>query len=190
MFSFLEGIVVSKAPGEVLLSVNGLGFRLTVPVGASSQIPDVGKKAFFWVRSFFREKEKDFVHYGFLDRRELELFNLIIKVPSVGPQVAMSLISHLGYEKFVGAVEEGDVEALSRVPKVGKKTAKRIVTELGKERISLEPVPSAEKAVLEALVSLGYTPKEAEEALRKVDAQWNSEEELLRLVLKELGRGL
>ncbi len=190
MFSFLEGIVVSKSPGEVQLSVNGLGFRLIVPVEDSSQIPDIGEKAFFWVRSFFREKEKDFVHYGFLDKRELDLFNLIIKVPSVGPQVAMSIISHLGYERFVGAVEEGDVEVLSRVPKVGKKTAKRIVAELGKERISLGTIPSAEKAVLEALVSLGYTLKEAEEALRRVDVQWKTEEELLRLVLRELGKSL
>ena len=190
MFSFLDGVVVSKSPGEVLLSVNGLGFKLIVSVNAHSQIPEKGERAFFWVRSFFREKEKDFVHYGFLDRRELELFNLIMKVPSVGPQVAMSLISHLGYEGFIRAVDEGDVDALDRVPKVGKKTAKRIIAELGKEKFALEAASSAEKAVLEALISLGYTAKEAKEAILSVKDKWSNEEELLRLALKELGKGL
>ncbi len=190
MFSFLDGIVVFKSPGEVLLSVNGLGFKLIVPVNAHSQIPEKGKKAFFWVRSFYREKEKDFVHYGFIDKRELELFNLIVKVPSVGPQVAMSLISHLGYEGFIKAVDEGDVDALNRVPKVGKKTAKRLIAELGKERFALETESSAEKAVLEALVSLGYTAEEARKAILGVRERWRTEEELLKLALKELGKGL
>ncbi len=186
MFSFLEGRVVHKRGWELFLSVNGLGFCVRVPPQLSDRT-SVGDSLFLWVRSFYREKEKEFVHYGFGSLEEVELFNRLIKVPSVGPQVAFSLIAHLGCEGLIRAIESEDAASLSSVPKVGPKTAKRIVSELSR----LEPSGgSKEGYVVEALVSLGYSREEALQAVSQVAIEeGDTEEEILRKVLKRLGEG-
>ncbi len=186
MFSFLEGVVVEKGSGTLILSVGGLGFSVVVPIGLWSEAKP-GKKIFLWVRTFYREKEKDFVHYGFARREELELFNRLIKVPSVGPQVAISIISNLGVEGLEDAVGRRDLDALKRVPLVGPKTARRIITELGKD-IAVETFNAKISAVFDALLSLGYTKKEAKEALSAIEvSRDDTEEQILKRVLKRLG---
>ena len=188
MFSFLKGTVTGKTPHELLISVNGLGFAVQVPIEVLSQAKE-GEEIFLWLRSFFREKEKDFVHYGFRTKEELRLFNLLLKVPSVGPQVAMSIISHLGCAKLTETIEKADTQTLGSVPRVGPKTAKRIITELSKE-IQPETAESRHREVVEALMSLGYTREEASEALASIQIEKDdSTEDILKKALKRLGAG-
>ncbi|BAT71116.1 Holliday junction DNA helicase RuvA [Thermosulfidibacter takaii ABI70S6] len=186
MFAFLKGKVITKHGSELFIDVNGLGFAVVVPVDLFCNIQE-GQELFLWIRSFFREREKDFIHYGFRKREELLLFNRLIKVPSVGPQVAMSIISHLGYRRFLQVIENGDLNALKAVPKVGAKTAKRIAAELGKELLVAEE-PSVFASVVEALVSLGYTREEASKVLSQVEVEeGDTEEVILTKALKKLG---
>ncbi len=188
MLSFLRGVVVDKWGGEVLVDAGGLGFLVKVPVSLFCRA-ERGKGVTLWIKSVFKERDGGFVHYGFSSREELELFEMLLKVPSVGPQVAMALISHLGVDGFWRAVETGDAEALKRAPKVGDRTARRIVSELS--RPSEVRASSTVEGVVEALVSLGYTRQEALKAVSSVGASGDeTEEELLRRALRILGEGI
>ncbi len=185
MLAFLEGIVVDKSPSEVLVNVSGMGFSVQIPFDTFRFIPEAGKKVFLWVYTYIGEKEIKL--FGFKDREQLDLFKTIISIPKVGPNVALSIISHLSHERFFEIVDSGDISALKAIPKVGEKTAKRIISEL-KGVIPSKTFSSKEGDVLSALKSLGYTDEEAVKALRMVENKESlSEDELLKECLKILG---
>ncbi len=185
MFAFLEGKIVEKRGSEVLLNVSGMGFSVQVPLETAEALPDTGDVAFLWTYTYFGEKELKI--FGFSTKRELELFKTIIQIPKVGPQVALSIISHLGYEGFLRVVEEGDVSSLKKVPRVGEKTAKRIISEL-RDVVGRAVSDSVSSDVVEALKSLGYTEREIAGVLKAVKEKDRlSDEQLLKECLRILG---
>ena len=185
MFAFLKGKVVDKEKGCVILDVNGLGFRLLVPLRDILKL-ELGKDYTFWIHTYIGEKEINL--YGFLEQRELEMFKVINSIPKVGPQVALSILSHLSLEEFREAVESGDYEKLKGIPRVGEKKAKRIINELKEQFPEGSIVSDKENNVIAALISLGYTRIEAIKTLEKVENKDEmSEEELLKACLKSIG---
>jgi len=189
VIAFLEGEIVEKAGGRVVIAVGGTGYDVQVPTSVLGSLPPVGRSARIYTRLVVRDDAM--VLYGFGSADERGLFDALTGVSGVGPKVALSFLSALTPDAFRRAVIDGDVAALTVVPGVGKKVAQRVVLDL-RDGLGVdgETVEAAGPLVdvREALRSLGLTPQEASEALSGVEANGRPVEDLLREALQKVGR--
>jgi holliday junction DNA helicase RuvA len=188
VISLLEGKVVEKNGDRVIVNVSGVGYELFVPVPALGRLPSVGRTARLFTRLQIRDDQM--ILYGFSSSDERTLFDHLVTVNGVGPKVALAILSVLSPESLRRAVSAGDTAALTLVPGVGKKVAARVILDL-KDKIGgpgdVVSGPVAE--VREALLSLGLSGQEAQEALAAVHPNGDrSVEELLREALRSVGR--
>lgn len=191
MYDFLRGTVVSvDAGGRLSLDVNGVGYSLRISEQTRAHIPLDGRPVTVQVR--LQVKEDDLVLFGFSDVAERSAFDLLVSVQQVGPAVAMAVLSTLGVARLREVLLTRDTAALRKVKGVGPKSAERIALELADkvERIPAplgaageaggsQPVEEARRA----LVVLGFSAKDAGEALAKVAASGLGSEDLLRQAL-------
>jgi Holliday junction DNA helicase RuvA len=186
MIGSLRGILLSRKPHELIVEAAGVGYRLFVPLGTLSEMPEEGKGVFLHVHTQVRDDAIDL--YGFSSEEEKNIFTTLLKVSGVGPKVALNILSGISHEDFLKAVEIEDIALLSRVPGLGKKTAHRIVLEL-KGKLSLRE-PSHDRVfedTLSALVNLGYRKQQALESLEKARGRgYNDVEGLLKESLRNL----
>ena len=148
-----------------------------------------------------RRPEDALTLFGFLTRRDLDLFRRLITVNGIGPKGALGILSVLSADDLILAVVTNDAKAIARAPGIGPKTAQRVILDL-KDKVSLEdavPAGMAGKAAapvsaergaameaMEALVQLGYSPAEAGKAVRSVGNAENMDSEaLLKAALKQ-----
>lgn len=188
MIAFLEGEVVDKGAGRLVLGVGGVGYELVVPSSVLSSLPPVGKTARVHTRMVVREDSMTL--YGFVSTDERGLFDLLTSVTGVGPKVAVAFLSSLSPDAIRRAVVGGDTAALTVVPGVGKKVAQRVVLDL-RDRLGGEGELVAEGPLVDvrvALLSLGLTPVEASEAMSGLDIDGKQTEDLLREALQKVGR--
>lgn len=134
MIAQLTGTVARTIGNLVILDVNGVGYRVAVPVSVLGQLPDVGTEKVTLI-THLQVREDDLSLYGFLDDTNLKVFELLLTVSGVGPKVALGLLSALSAEELAQAVAANDVRTLTRVPGVGARTAQRIVLDL-KEKLA------------------------------------------------------
>lgn len=197
MYEFLDGTIATKHPGRVVLDVNGVGYELSVPIGMP--FPALGTRTRAWTHFVVREDAH--VLCGFPDRESREVFRLLLSVRGVGPVMALAILSGIAKDDLVRAIASGDAATLVRVKGVGKKTADQILLDLrGKaEKLAAaaQPgsvhdgvvVPHAKDALMEdavtALVSIGYSEKEAKKSVEKVLAKGGAKdlETVLRTAL-------
>jgi Holliday junction DNA helicase RuvA len=192
MIDFLQGKVMELGEESVVLSVNGVGFRLSVPSRTVATL-SLGEEAKLYTHLLLSEDE--FSLYGFATPEEREMFVTLLSVPQVGPRLAFKLVAALPPVDFVAAIRRGDLSALDAVKGIGRRTAQRVLLELS-ERVQKwapeeAPPPSEkEKIVLQALTSkaLGFKMEEARRALELVrkECPEASVEELLRRALSLL----
>jgi Holliday junction DNA helicase RuvA len=192
MIDFLQGKVMELGEESVVLSVNGVGFRLSVPSRTVATL-SLGEEAKLYTHLLLSEDE--FSLYGFATPEEREMFVALLSVPQVGPRLAFKLVAALPPVEFVAAIRRGDLSALDAVKGIGRRTAQRVLLELS-ERVQKwtpeeAPPPSEkEKIVLQALTSkaLGFKMEEARRALELVrkECPEASVEELLRRALSLL----
>jgi holliday junction DNA helicase RuvA len=189
MISFLEGEVVDKAVGRVVLDVAGVGYELVVPTSLLASLPHTGERARVHVRMVVREDS--ITLFGFASPDERELFDLLTGVTGVGPKMALAFLSSLKPEALRRAVSAGDADALTVVPGVGKKVAQRVVLDLrerlggeGADVIAIGPLAD----VRDALLALGLTPVEAAHVLADIDPEGKAPDDLLREALQKVGR--
>jgi Holliday junction DNA helicase RuvA len=192
MIDFLQGKVMELGEESVVLSVNGVGFRLSVPSRTVATL-SLGEEAKLYTHLLLSEDE--FSLYGFATPEEREMFLTLLSVPQVGPRLAFKLVAALPPVDFVAAIRRGDLSALDAVKGIGRRTAQRVLLELS-ERVQKwapegAPPPSEkEKIVLQALTSkaLGFKMEEARRALELVrkECPEASVEELLRRALSLL----
>ncbi|MDK2927070.1 MAG: holliday junction helicase RuvA [Bacillota bacterium] len=177
LFEFLRGTLVNKTPGFVVIEVNGVGFGLKVSSSTAVELPAVGEEAH--VYTYLHVREDALQLFGFASPLERTVFTSLLGVEGIGPRLALAVLSTFTAAQVLNLVRAGDVASLVRVSGVGKKTAQRIVLEL-KEKLGAlatdEAAAAAPAALAEedlasaALLELGYTAGEAEEALRQVPA--------------------
>lgn len=180
MYEFLDGRIDVQAPTWIALDVGGIGFDLSVPLGARFQPSHARKDAVrVWTHLVVREDSQRL--FGFGTRDEREVFRLLLSVRGVGPGVALAILSTLPGDEFLGAVARGDRNALTAVKGVGKKTAEQILLDLADKASSVSsPIPHGElvptpppagsgrlEDAVQALVSIGYSEKEARKAVEK-----------------------
>jgi Holliday junction DNA helicase RuvA len=158
----IRGRLVAKRPGEVLVDVQGVVFRLQTPATTFQEIGEPGETV--ELVTHLQVREDELALYGFRTDAELELFLSLLAVTGVGPRAALSLLSLAPAERIAEWIREERIEQLARAPGIGKKTASRIVLEL-RGRLPALAGEAAGGAVdtdlIAALQALGYTAQEA-----------------------------
>ncbi|MBL8950993.1 MAG: Holliday junction branch migration protein RuvA [Myxococcaceae bacterium] len=173
MIAALKGIVAEKNFSDCVVDVNGVGYRVNLPLLTLASL-EAGQTVSFRIRTVVREDAFDL--YGFLNRTEEDLFLLLTSVSHVGPKVALGIMSGLETSELVGAIAKGEVARLTKIHGVGRKTAERVVLELKDKMkpLSLEVKPGTKSPaaasggvtadLVSALVNLGYKQPQAEAA--------------------------
>lgn len=172
MIRGLRGTLMSKRPGEVLVDVQGVIFRVQTSATTLQELGDPGEPISLVTHLMVREEELAF--YGFATETELELFLSLLGVSGVGPRGALSVLSLAPPERIAEWIRKEQVDQLARAPGVGRKTASRIVLELRGRLPSLVPssgVDELDRELLAALQALGYTAQEARRAAAQPDVQ-------------------
>jgi Holliday junction DNA helicase RuvA len=185
----LRGTVLERsAPGEVLIEVGGVGYRVAVPPGTLALL-DPGGPAFLFTHLLVREEV--LALYGFPDREQRDTFESLMGATGVGPKLALAILSVHSPSSLRRAVIESDLDALTLVPGVGKRTAQRLLIELAARLGAPTPEPSGDGGpspraeVRAALEGLGYGPEEVREVLVRLPDD-GSVEVMLRDALKLL----
>lgn len=178
VFDSIQGRVAAREPARVVIEAGGLGYLVQVPLSTFDTLPEVGREARLLLHLTVREDEWRL--FGFASARERETFRDLLRVSSVGPALALTLLSGLGPEALIQAVGEGDPAVLTRVKGVGKKTAERVLLDL-KDRWAAGGPGGVGGAVaapkgpagdaLRALESLGLERAEAERRLAALGPQ-------------------
>jgi len=188
----LSGRVERSVPGQVVVDVGGVGYRVHVPLSTFAALPGAGRECRLRVVTVVREEEISL--YGFATAEEEELFRLLQGVNGVGPRLALKVLSGLSASNLRQALAAADYGMLTTVPGVGKRLAERLVVELrdkvGAPGDTAAPAPAEDRTTaeaLEALMALGYPQKTAR---RAVDAARAAGATVLEEVVREALRGL
>lgn len=199
MIAFLRGRLAARTATQALIDVGGVGYGVFMSSTALSRLPEQGSPV--EVLTYLQVSDSGINLYGFLTESERALFEQLIGVSGIGPKVALATLSFFEPDDLVRAIATEDVKAVSRIPGVGKKTASRMILELkgslenfgAAAALPGEGTASAASAgqtardgVFEALLSMGFTAKEAELALKGAP-EGGSEGVLLQYALKKLG---
>jgi holliday junction DNA helicase RuvA len=191
MYAYLQGKFIEKSPAQVYVDVNGVGYEVNISLNTYSHIQNLEQGKLF---THLQVKEDGHVLFGFFDKAEKEIFQLLIGVSGVGAATARMMLSSLKPEEVSRAIVQGNVKLLESVKGIGKKTAERLVLEL-KDKLGKQPINgtispnwgnSLEQDALNALVALGITRQQAESSIKKVIITEPSVSKLEDLIKKAL----
>jgi len=201
MISLLNGIVRSITSDRAVVEVGGVGLAVTI-TPATSALLNIGAPAQFYTSLVVREDSLTL--FGFLDDEVRTLFELVQTVSGIGPKVAMSIVAALTPSQLSRAVLQEDISAIEKVPGIGRKGAQRLILELkgklsdfGTSHKSSHHQPVWREQLASALISLGFTAKESDNAITNVVNQISEEgrdansvelAELLKRALQKGGR--
>ena len=199
MYEYIKGKYIGINKDYVIIENGGIGYKIFTSGATMAEMPKVSEEVMLYLEQIVRE---DFIGlYGFKDREELEMFKLLLGINGVGAKAALSLLSISRINNLKYAIIMEDDKHLCRAPGIGKKTAGRIILEL-RDKIKTDEVsegvdiqegfedivPSNANSIgeaLGALLALGYSEKEAESALKKVNRQ-ESVENIIKECLRVL----
>ncbi len=190
MIGRLTGVIAEKSPPLVLIDVQGVGYEVDVPMSTFYNLGNLGERVSLLTHFVVREDAQ--ILFGFLSQEERATFRQLIKISGVGPRMALSLLSGLSVAELAQAVAQQQSARLTKVPGIGKKTAERLLLELkGKLGQDLgAPVSVShdnQGDILQALIALGYSEKEAALALKALPPDVGVSEGI-KLALKSLSR--
>ena len=199
MYEYIKGNYIGINKDYIIVENNGFGYKIFTSGATMSSMPKIGEDVLLYLEQIVRE---DFIGlYGFDSKEELQMFKMLIGINGVGAKAALSLLSISRINNLKYAIMMGDEKHLCRAPGIGKKTAGRIILELkdklkpdelvegvegqeGFENINQDYINTVSET-LGALIALGYSEKEAETALKKVD-KTESLENMIKNCLKVL----
>ncbi|MCJ7552430.1 MAG: Holliday junction branch migration protein RuvA [Ignavibacteriaceae bacterium] len=188
MIGYLKGKIISSKPTQIILDVNGVGYKVGISINTFEKIVDKEDVSLF---IHTHVKEDSISLYGFFTESEKEMFELLISISGIGPKIALGLLSGISVESLKEAIEEGNIARITAVPGIGRKTAERLVLEL---RSKIEGIsagefttvqPSIKSEAISALTTLGYNVKVAEKVVRELLIE-NSNYALEDLIKKAL----
>jgi Holliday junction DNA helicase RuvA len=196
MIGRLRGRLLEKAPEQIVVDVGGVGYQLFVSLNCFYRLPEVGDAVDVRVHTHVREDALQL--FGFLDDHERALFLLLIQVATIGPRVALAVLSGLAAEDLEAALGDGDVRRLTAVPGIGKKKADLMILQLQEKVRALRTVRHATNGharvggdgteAVSALVNLGYKQAEAERAVAAAEQGGPAPlADLIRDALRRLG---
>ena len=190
MIALVSGDVAVRRPDHVVVeTAGGVGYRLAVSAETLRHVPGVGRRVSLHAHLIVRDDT--LALYGFASEEERDLFLLLIGVQSVGPKVALAVLSGGPPRELLAAVAAGDTARLQAVPGIGKRTAERIVVEL-REKVGVPEAADApivlsrgddpRRVARDGLLELGFAPAEAQALLE--DAEGATAEDLLQNALR------
>ena len=198
MIAYIKGVLDTKQNEYIIIDVQGIGYKVFMPTNSIDNLGEIGETVKVYTHYYVREDNISL--YGFSTNEELRMFELLLSVSGVGAKSATSMLSEISPSKFALAVITDDVSSLTKISGVGKKTAARIILEL-KDKLKTEQalekdvkieIQTKEDGKIEeaiaALQVLGYTKREIEKALEKIDTNGLELEEIIKLGLKYLGK--
>ncbi|WP_027865794.1 Holliday junction branch migration protein RuvA [Massilia alkalitolerans] len=191
MIGRLSGILLEKAPPHVLVDCNGVGYEVDVPMSTFYNLPHTGEKVVLFTHLVVREDAH--LLFGFGSASERALFRQLIKITGIGARMALAILSGMSVADLSQAVTLQEAGRLVKIPGIGKKTAERLLLELkGKLGADIGVVggavrDDAQADVLNALVALGYSDKEALLAIKNMPAG-SSVSDGIKFALKALSK--
>jgi Holliday junction DNA helicase RuvA len=201
MIAHLQGQLVTKKVEGIIVDVQGVGYQVFVPLSTYYTLPELEARVTLLTTMYVREDALRL--YGFATQEEQELFELLLSVSSIGPRLALNMLSSLAASDLRQAIAQADLAQLQSIPGVGRKTAERVILEL-KDKVALLDISAAGQSptpvsaddrlvgdVISALLNLGYKRGEAEKAVQAVRVQQDGEavlETLLKDALRLLAR--
>lgn len=195
MIARLRGRLLEKAPEQIVVDAGGVGYQLFVSLNSFYRLPNPGIDVDLYVHTHVREDA--FQLYGFLDASERALFLLLLQVSTIGPRVALGVLSGLETTDLEDAIAEGDTRRLVAVPGIGKKKADLMVLQLRDKVKVLQQSRAAATTTsrrggdaaeaVSALVNLGYKQHEAERAVARAEESGHGAlADLIREALRRL----
>lgn len=192
MIGRLSGILLEKNPPQLLVDCGGVGYEVDVSMTTFYNLPGVGEKVVLFTHQAIREDAH--LLFGFGNAEERAVFRQLIKITGVGARTALSILSGMSIADLAQAVTLQESGRLIKVPGIGKKTAERLLLEL-KGKLGAEigaggaaAAPDSQSDILNALLALGYSDKEALQALKTVPAG-ASVSDGIKQALKALSKG-
>ncbi len=193
MIAHIQGRLVEKTPTEVVIDCNGVGYHINISLHTFSLLPDSESLKLF---TFLQIKEDAHSLFGFADKKERELFKLLLSVSGIGANTARTMLSSLQPEQIIQAIASNDVGTIQSIKGIGLKTAQRVIIDLKDkvlkiyqiEEISTGSYNTNKEEALSALEVLGYQRKNAEKVLEKIIANNPAAtvEDLIKQALKVL----
>ncbi|MFC4932106.1 Holliday junction branch migration protein RuvA [Massilia sp. GCM10023247] len=191
MIGRLSGILLEKTPPQLLVDCNGVGYEVDVPMSTFYNLPHTGEKVVLFTHQAIREDAH--LLFGFGTASERALFRQLIKITGVGARTALSILSGMTVADLSQAVTLQEAGRLVKIPGIGKKTAERLLLEL-KGKIGADlgtvgaPRDDTQSDVLNALLALGYSDKEALLATKNLPAGATVSDGI-KFALKALSKG-
>lgn len=202
MYAYIKGTLEIKTTGYVVVETNnGIGYKIFMSESAIERLGEIGSSV--KVFTYMRVREDDISLYGFNTNEELRMFELLLSVSGIGAKSAINILSNITPSSFALAVITNDVNTLKKLPGIGAKSAQRVILEL-KDKLKteeaeakLENSKEIQVAIKEddkvqeamsALQVLGYSKKEIEVAMQKIDTSALSVEDIIRKGLNNLAR--
>ncbi len=200
MIGQLCGRILIKQPPILLVDVQGVGYEVNAPMSTFVRLPKIGQDVVLHTHLIVREDAH--LLYGFFTEEERQLFRILLKVNGVGPRMALTILSRMNPDEFVGCVARNDTDSLVTLPGVGQKTASRLIIEM-RDRlkdwqgittqaalpVEASDIASTRHALLQdavsALVALGYKAQEAVRMIARADDGVLGSEDLIRCALRE-----
>ncbi len=185
MIASLQGIISKLEPKSLIIDVHGLGYRVGA-LGALLADVTIGQEMILLIHHHVTDSAETL--YGFKTQEDLNFFELLLTVPSVGPRTALNILDIAPPATLAQAVIEDDIKLLTKVSGIGRKTANRIIIELkGKiDETLISGAPSnVQTETVSALVSLGFTREQARALIKELPKNVTTVQEAVKAALKE-----
>jgi Holliday junction DNA helicase RuvA len=192
MIGRLQGQLIAQNPPQVLVDCHGVGYEVDVPMSTYYNLPALGQAVTLLTHLVVREDAH--LLYGFATAPERDAFRQLIRISGIGPRMALALLSGMSVADLAQAIARQEMGRLTKVPGIGKKTAERLLLEL-KGRLAPDltggalsaPASDAQADILQALLALGYSDKEASAALKALPGDVGVSEGI-KMALKALAK--
>ena len=199
MINYLEGILKEKRPTSCTVDLNGIGYKINIPLSTFGSLGELGEKIKLFTSLYIRENVWDI--YGFASQKEKDFFDLLNSISGIGPRLALAILSSLSLEDVIRIVKADDISGFTAIPGVGRKIAQRLIFELRERFKNLyllvedksglgkgkDLTSNLERDAIQALVSLGYKRPAAQEAVRSLKGRSiDNLENLIRQALKKI----
>jgi Holliday junction DNA helicase RuvA len=190
MIGKLTGTLDDKNPPHIIVDCHGVGYEVMVPMSTFFNLPEIGANVSLLTHFVVREDAQ--ILFGFATPAERDAFRELVKVSGVGPRTALAVLSGMSVQELSQAVSLQEVGRLVKVPGIGKKTAERLLLELkGKlgadVGVRMQAGSEAQVDIEQALLALGYSEREAQQAFKALPAGVGVSEGI-KLALKALAR--
>jgi Holliday junction DNA helicase RuvA len=177
MIASVRGSLIARRPDHVVVECGGVGYKLAVSANTLKSVPPVGEEVALYAHLVTRDD--GMYLFGYASEEERELFLLLTQVQSIGPKVALAVLSGGTPRELINAIASGDSARFQAVPGIGKRTAERIIVELREKvagRVTVDDIvitrsDDARTVAREGLVGLGYSTQEADTLLDKTDGE-------------------